>query len=409
MIKVAVIGTGNIALSHLRAYLAFPRRCTVVALVDVLPERAEACRRELGLDQASVYRSHQDLLTREQVDLVSICTPPSTHEEVSVACLHAGVNVLCEKPMAPSLAACDAILSAEERSGAFFSSVAQNRFRDDVVGLKAALDSGLMGPVTHVQVDSAWWRGLSYYDLSWRGTWAQEGGGCTLNHAVHHVDLLLWLLGAPEAVTAVLTNAAHENSEVEDLSVAVLAYRRALATLTSSVVSHGEHQRIVVHGRNASVSLDGEVIAEIAQPNGFPVPGGDVALAQDLRALATSREPLAHTGHEGQVDDVLTALETRRRPSIDGHDGRRTIELISAIYQAGIERRTVDLPLAGVDPYYRPGILTERAPRFFEKSTSVASTSGTITVPGDPRTPAGAPGATAGPTAVLTRSQAADR
>jgi predicted dehydrogenase len=353
-----------------------------VALVDGLPERAQARRAEFGLTGASVHSSHEDLIAAGGVDLVSVCTPPSTHERISVDLLTAGVNVLCEKPMAPSLAACDAVLAAEARSGAFFSSVAQNRFRDDVVRLKAALDSGLAGPVSHVQVDSAWWRGLGYYDLWWRGTWAQEGGGCTLNHAVHHVDLLLWLLGAPRSVTSVLTNAAHENAEVEDLSVAVLAYERALATITSSVVHHGERQQIVVQGRDASVSLAGDVVAEVAQPNGFPAAGGDAELTGRLRALLAAQAPLAHTGHRGQVDDVLSALETGRRPAVDGHDGRRTIELITAVYEAGIERRTVDLPLTGDDPYSLPGTLAERAPRFFAKTASVTDQAGSMSVSG---------------------------
>lgn len=381
MIRVAVVGTGGISAAHLEAYRTFGERCAVVALVDGLPERAEARRREFGL-AARVHSSHEELIAAEDVDLVSVCTPPATHERISVDFLTAGVNVLCEKPMAPSLAACDAILAAERRSGAFFSSVAQNRFRDDVVRLKAALDSGLAGPVSHVQVDSAWWRGLGYYDLSWRGTWAQEGGGCTLNHAVHHVDLLLWLLGAPQSVTAVLTNAAHENAEVEDLSVAVLAYERALATITSSVVHHGERQRIVVQGRDASVALDGEVVAEAAQPNGFPAAGGNAELAGRLRALIAAQAPLAHTGHPGQVDDVLTAIETGRRPAVDGHDGRRTIELITAVYEAGVERRTVDLPLTAEDPYGRPGTLAERAPRFFAKTASVTEQAGSMSVSG---------------------------
>jgi predicted dehydrogenase len=382
MIKVAVIGTGNISPSHIRAYQALRDRCTIVALCDLTPAKAEALQRELGVDGATVYASHAEVIARGDIDLVSVCTPPSTHEQISIDFLDAGVNVLCEKPMAPSLAACDAILAAEARGGAIFSSVAQNRYRDDVVRLKAAVDSGLAGAVSHVAVDSAWWRGLPYYDLWWRGTWEVEGGGCTLNHAVHHVDLLLWLLGAPESVTAVLTNAAHENAEIEDLSVAVLAYQRALATITSSVVHHGERQRIVVQGREASVSLDGEVVAEVTQPNGFPVPGGNTELVAQLEALAAQQGPLPHLGHEGQIDDVLTAIETGGRPAIDGHDGRRTIELITAIYQAGIERRTVDLPLAADDPYYQPGTLTERAPRFYAKSASVRDQSGPISVSG---------------------------
>src|SRR5690606_36302841 len=151
--------------------------------------------------------------------------------------------------MAPSLSACDAMLAAEAESSAMFSSVAQNRYRDDIATLRATLESSLMGPVTSLQIDSAWSRGVRYYDPSWRGTWSSEGGGPTLNHAVHHIDLMLHLFGAPESVSAVLTNAAHENAEVDDLSVAVFSYERALATLVSSVVHHGQDQRFVVQGR----------------------------------------------------------------------------------------------------------------------------------------------------------------
>lgn len=384
MINVAVVGTGNISPSHLRAYLAFPDRCRVVALCDIVPEKAEAVKRELGLDDATVHASHTEVIARGDVDLVSICTPPDTHEGLSVELLRAGVNVLCEKPMAPSLAACDAILAAEADSGAVFSSVAQNRYRDDVATMRAVLESGLLGPITSVQVDSAWWRGLPYYDLWWRGTWAQEGGGCTLNHAVHHVDLLLHLFGAPRSVSAVLTNAAHENAEIEDLSVAVLTYDRALATLTSSVVHHGQDQRFVVHGRDAMVSLPYRAVAEQAQPNGFPVPGGDAELVARLDALAAAQAPLEHTAHRGQVDDVLSALEEGRRPTIDGHDGRRTIELITAIYKSGIERRAVDLPLAADDPLYQRGTLPDVAPHFFEKTTSARDLAGAISVSGTP-------------------------
>ncbi|WP_431908299.1 Gfo/Idh/MocA family protein [Micromonospora carbonacea] len=383
MIKVAIIGAGGISSSHINAYNAFPDRCRITAFVDPSPDAGEEKRRELGPRDARVYRTHEELLAHEKLDLVSVCTPPDTHERISVDCLSARVNVLCEKPMAPSLAACDAILRAESASGATFSSVAQNRFRNDVVRLKTAVDSGLLGRITHVQVDSAWWRGLPYYDLWWRGTWAKEGGGPTLNHAVHHIDLLLWLLGAPAAVTAVLTNAAHENAEVEDLSVAVLQYERALATVSSSVVDHGEHQRILVHGRDASVSLAGDVSAEISQLNGFPEPVGNTALADGLRTLMSDCAPLSHTGHQGQIDDVLGAIEEGRRPAIDGRDGRLTIEVITAIYKAGIEHQTVDLPLPADDPYCQSGTVAERAPRFFAKAAAVRHQSGSISVPGE--------------------------
>jgi predicted dehydrogenase len=384
MLTIAVVGTGNISRAHLDAYATFPDRCRVVALCDIVPGKAERVRQEVGLgDDVLVVESHRDLLDRD-VDLVSVCTPPSTHAEITADLLRAGSHVLCEKPMAPSLTECDAMLAAERESGRLLSVVAQNRFRDDIATLKEVVESGLVGALAHVRVDSSWWRGVPYYDLAWRGTWDSEGGGPTLNHAIHHIDLLVWMLGTPRAVAAMMTNAWHDNAEVEDLSVALLEYERAIAQLTSSVVHHGEEQAIVVQGRDASVAQPWAVRAETTQPNGFPVPGGDVDLTARLDSLAAAHVPLTHQGHRGQVGDVLAAVETGGRPSVDGAAGRRTVEVVTAIYQAAIERRTVDLPIPAGSPYATGEGVRSRAPRYFPKARSVAELDGTITLGSSP-------------------------
>ncbi|MFE6968375.1 Gfo/Idh/MocA family protein [Isoptericola sp. NPDC057653] len=384
MLTIGIVGTGGIARAHVAGYQRFGDECEIVALCDPAPGRAEAMRAELGLEGARVYEDAAEMLAAEQrigrLDLVSVATPPSTHAALSVAALEAGVDVLVEKPMAPSLEECDAMIAAAEKHGRLLSVVAQNRFRDDIATLKEVLDSGLAGPVTHAQVSSAWWRGTEYYDLWWRGTWESEGGGCTLNHAIHHLDMTLWMLGSPKAVTSVLTNAAHENAEVEDLSVSVLQYDRALAEVTASVVSHGEEQAIVVQGRDARVSQPWKVVAETANPAGFPTKEGDAERVAAIEAVAAAHRPLEHTGHAGQIGDMLAAVRERRRPAVTGEDGRRAIELVTAIYEAGVERRTVDLPLSADDPYYRTGTLVERAPHFFSKTASVGELPGKIIV-----------------------------
>jgi len=379
LLKVGIIGAGGISRAHLDGYVAFTDRCEVVALSDVSLAKAVERRDEYRLTGARVYDDPAEMLAAEDLDLVSITTPPSTHARLAMDALAAGVNVLVEKPMAPSLEECDAMLAAQRASGKLLSVVAQNRFRDEMATLKEVLESGLAGPVSHVQVNSAWSRGLAYYDLWWRGTWASEGGGCTLNHAIHHIDLTLWLLGRPRAVTAVLANTQHENSEVEDLSVAVLAYDRALAELTSSVVHHGEERAIVVQARDARISQPWRAVADLHQPNGFPE-GPNTELVARLDALAAAHQPLRHTDHTGQVGDVLTALETGRPPAIGGEDGRDAIEVVTAIYESAIERRTVSLPLAPDDPYYRSGTLVDRAPRFYTKTASVRDQDGVVTL-----------------------------
>lgn len=379
MLKVGLIGAGGISRAHLEGYLTFPERCEVVALSDTEPGRASERRDEFGLGSARVYEDVDAMLAAEELDLVSITTPPSAHAPNAIAALQAGAHVLVEKPMAPSLEDCDRMIAAQRASGRILGVVAQNRFRDDMATLKEALDSGLIGPVSHVAVNSAWSRSLPYYDLWWRGTWASEGGGCTLNHAIHHLDLTLWLLGRPKAVTAVLANAQHDNAEVEDLSVAILAYERALAEVTSSVDHHGEEQYIVIQGRHARISQPWKAVADSFAPNGFPSGSNDELVAQ-LDAIAIGHAPLSHTGHTAQIGDFLAAVEEGREPAITSADGRNAIELVTAIYESGVEHRTVTFPLQPDDPYYRAGTVAARAPRFYEKRASVREQAGEIVV-----------------------------
>jgi predicted dehydrogenase len=223
--------------------------------------------------------------------VVDVCTPPYVHAGISIDALHAGKHVLCEKPMAASLEECDAMIAAQKASGKILSVIAQNRFTDAFWRLKTVVDSGLAGKICHAQVDSFWWRGHCYYDLWWRGTWQKEGGGCTLNHAVHHIDAIQWMLGFPTEVVAMMTNVAHDNAEVEDLSAAIFKYPHgALTQLTASVVHHGEDQKIVIQGEKARISAPWQVHASQSADNGFPQTENNGELEQGLTRFFTLRQ-----------------------------------------------------------------------------------------------------------------------
>lgn len=371
MIRVAVIGTGAISDAHIGAYSQFADRCRIVALCDIASEKAEEKKRKFALDCA-VTGDCDELLSRGDIDLVSVCTPPFTHAEIAINALRAGKHVLVEKPMASSLAECDRMNEAAAASGKILSVVSQNRFGDAAMKLKRVLESGLVGRILHAQVDSFWWRGYSYYDLWWRGTWEKEGGGCTLNHAVHHIDLFQWMMGMPDQVTAVMRNTAHDNAEVEDLSVAILSYPRAIAQVTSSVVHHGQEQQLVFQGEKARVSMPWRATASLAQENGFPVVHAE--LEREIEAFASGIPPLRHVGHKGQIDDVLTAIESGTgRVLVTGHEGRKTLEIINAIYESAATGATVELPLRPDSPFFtREGIMAH-APRFYPKKNAIAA------------------------------------
>jgi UDP-N-acetyl-2-amino-2-deoxyglucuronate dehydrogenase len=387
LIRVAIVGTGGIASSHAKALLAFKERCTIAALVDIVPRKAKDFGKSHDLS-ARDYLSHAEALKREDLDLVCICTPPFCHSEIAADCLRAGKHVILEKPMAASLEECDRLVELARMSGRVFSPVAQNRFRTPVVRLKKILESGLIGKVVHAQVDSHWWRGHSYYDLWWRGTWEKEGGGCTLNHAVHHIDMLLWMKGMPDTVTAVMANTSHDNAEVEDLSITILKYADgSLAQITSSVVHHGEEQQLIFQGMDARISAPFRVAASLSKENGFP--DRNPELEKRIEAFHDGIPEVRFEAHTGQIDDVLTAIETGSRPLIQVEDGRNTLQLISAIYASASTGRPVALPLKPGDPFYTAAGVRENAVHFFEKTASKqALAAGPITLGSDYAKPA---------------------
>lgn len=369
MIRVAIVGTGVIAGAHLDAYTAFAERCQIVAMSDIYEEKAEQRKKQYQLS-CDIVSDYHDLLERDDIDVVSVCTPPFTHADIAVDFLNAGKHVLVEKPMASSLIECDRMNEAMEKSGKILSIISQNRFYDPVMRLKQLLSKDLIGKVLHAQVDSFWWRGYSYYDLWWRGTWEKEGGGPTLNHAVHHIDMFHWLMGMPNQVQAVMSNTAHHNAEVEDLSIALFKYDDgALAQITSSVVHHGEEQQIILQGERARISTPWKAYASTSKQNGFPE--RNTELEQKLQSFYESVEDLKYTGHKGQIDNVLNAVETGGKVLIDGYAGRNTLELITAIYQAATEGKAVTLPLQADSPFYTKEGIMANAPRFYEKKNSV--------------------------------------
>ncbi|GFR37611.1 oxidoreductase [Insulibacter thermoxylanivorax] len=357
MLKVAVIGAGIISCAHVEGYLRFPDRCKIVAVCDIFEQEAKRLIAQYKLKDAISCVDYKALIDMD-IDLVSICTPTYTHAAIAAEMLRSGKHVLVEEPMAASLEECDAMITAAEESGKILSVVAQHRFRTPIMRLKSVLNSGMIGKVVHAQVDSLWWRGYCYYELWWRGAWEKEGGGSTLTHSSHHIDLLLWMMGKPLDVQAVMANTAHDNAEVEDLSITILRFPNgSLGQLTSSLVHHGEAQRMIFQGTEACIAEPWQVSATISKPNGLPERHPE--LEQRLNAYYESLPSLPYELHTGQIDDVLRAIEQGTRVLVDGESGKATMQLITAVYKSASLGTRVTLPLSADDPFYtRKGLLS---------------------------------------------------
>lgn len=367
MINVAIVGTGSISGSHIRAYLNFPEKCKLKVFVSRKLDNAIAKAKEFGLE-IEVVESYEEILNREDIHLVSICTPPYTHADMAIDFLKSKKHIIIEKPMALSLEECDAMIKAAKDNNRILSVVAQNRYTDSISKLKQTIDSKLIGDIFHAQVDAYSWRGSNYYDLWWRGTWEKEGGGATINQGIHHIDLLNWIMGLPDEVTAVMANSAHKNCEMEDISISMLKYKNgALGQITASVIHHGEERQMIFQGSGGRISSPWRVYSSKSRGNGFPEE--DKEKEREIQLFYDAIPDLAYSKHEGQIFNVLSAIEQDTKPEVDGIDGRNAIEVVTAIYKSASTGKSIKLPILKKDPYYTLEGILKSVPYFHKKVT----------------------------------------
>ncbi|OIV35866.1 oxidoreductase [Mangrovactinospora gilvigrisea] len=355
-LRAAIVGTGGIAKSHLRALRSHADRVELVAAVDINGDAAEAFCAAAG-GTATPYTDLDAMLAAERPDLVSICTPPTLHADQTATALRAGAWVLCEKPPCPSLAEYDAITAAEGaentdepgRAGPFASIVFQHRFGSGAVHVRRLLAEGALGRPLVAHCQTTWYRDTAYYAVPWRGRWATEGGGPAMGHGIHQNDLLLDLLGPWETVNAMAGRLVHD-VETEDVSTALVRFRGgALATVVNSVLSPDEVSRIRIDCELATVELVHLYGHSNANWTITPAPGVPAEQAAAWRNFGAD----VPSGHGPQLGELLDAMAAGRRPRASGPDGRTSLEFTTALYKSAFTGRPVTSGSIGADdPYY---------------------------------------------------------
>jgi UDP-N-acetyl-2-amino-2-deoxyglucuronate dehydrogenase len=346
-IGFAIIGTGMISRFHARA-IAEVRGAKLVACYNRTAEKATIFGAE---HNCQPYDSLDALLANDKVDAVAITTASGAHMEPAIAAARTGKHVIIEKPLEITLKRCDQIINECAKHGVKLSTVFQSRFHDSSLKMKQAVDSGRFGTLTLGDAYVKWWRSQEYYDSgAWRGTWRLDGGGALMNQAIHTVDLLTWLMGPVEKVQAFTATLAHKRIEVEDVATATLTFANgALGVIEASTgVYPGYLKRIELHGTRGSAILEEEDIkswkfAEKAR--------GDEAILNAMKKKKSSgggaADPAAigHHGHARQFQDFVKAINNDTAPAIDGHEARKSVEIILAIYKSAASGRAVKLPL----------------------------------------------------------------
>jgi len=342
-----IIGCGMIANFHARA-IGDLNGAQLVACYDAVESNAGRFAEQQG---CRAYTHLRKMLADEQVQVVTIGTPSGAHMEPAVAAARAGKHVIVEKPLEITLKRCDKIIHAAQQQGVVLSTIFPSRFHQSAQRIKQAIEQNRFGRLTVGDAYVKWYRTQQYYDSgAWRGTWRLDGGGALMNQAVHSVDLLTWLLGPVASVTAMTGRLAHERIAVEDVAVAAVRFANgALGVIEASTASYpGFLKRIEIHGSEGTAILEEEDLKVWAFAREQE---GDAELRQQMAGRtqtgggAADPAAIGHHGHAAQFQDVLTAIQSGRAPLVDGPEGRRSVEIILAIYKSAETGRPVQLPL----------------------------------------------------------------
>lgn len=349
-LRVAVVGTGSIADAHLYAYSKVPERAQAVLVSDVAVERAERAAERWKVPQTC--GDYREVLARDDIDAVSICTPPFLHAEIAAACLRSGKHVLCEKPVAATLSELNAIEAARKESGKVFSGVFQWRFGRGARQMRMLIDERRFGKLTLGVAETLWFRDHPYYDdVAWRGTWAQECGGVTVSQAIHAIDCLVWFLGEPVSVFA-QGGTFRAKIEVDDTTVAVIRFANgAIGQVTSTVNAMGpERTRLELYGSEMSAAGGGEAYDTTKDLFTLSTPAG---VSAELAAESEERTPVGPSMlHRPAVADFLDAIEAGREPLAGVPACRTALGVTTAIYKSAMTGEVVTLPIAADDAWY---------------------------------------------------------
>lgn len=339
-VRFAVIGCGRIAPKHAESIVALPE-AELVAVCDIVPEKAQAFAEKYG---AKPYTSYEEMLAKEDIEVVTIATPSDLHAPIGIAAAKSGRHVMVEKPMAMTLKSADELIKTCKDNGVKLEVIHQNRFNKSVKLMRKALEDGRFGKLTHGQATVRWNRDDNYYaQASWRGTKLQDGG-VLMNQSIHNIDLLQWTFGPVESIFGYTTTAMRK-IEMEDVGGAVIKFKSGaigLIEAASTIYPKNIEETLNVFGSTGSVIIGGIAVNRIET---WEFPESEEEKKQIFASQESDPPTVYGFGHREVISDMIQAIREDRTPAIPGEEGRKALEIILAIYKCQQTKEPVVFPL----------------------------------------------------------------
>ena len=320
-------------------------------LVAVSSRKAENSQRLVDRYSIQAYSDYNEMLNRDDIDIVCVCTPSGAHMEPAVAAAEAGKHVIIEKPLEITLERCDAIIESCEKANVRLCAIFNSRFSDASQLVKDTVSSGRLGQLTLGDAYVKWYRSQDYYDSGdWRGTMELDGGGALMNQSIHAIDFLQYVMGPVESIQAFTDTLAHKRIDVEDVAVAALRFKNgALGVVEgTTAVYPGSLKKFEFSGTKGTIVLEEEDIItwefEEEEPEDAEIKKQFTEKKSGGGGPAAPRA-INHDNHRRQMINLIQSIENNIPHLVDGREGRKAVEIILAIYQSSKAGKTVHLPL----------------------------------------------------------------
>ncbi|MBN2857352.1 MAG: Gfo/Idh/MocA family oxidoreductase [Candidatus Delongbacteria bacterium] len=339
--RFGLVGCGRISSKHIDAINSIPN-AKLTAVCDINEDRARTVSGKAGLDK--YYLSYDEMLRNEEIDIVNILTPSGMHPEHTIDIVKKyKKHIIVEKPMALKLSDADAMIRICDLNSVRLFVVKQNRYNLPVARLRQAVENGEFGKIFMGSVRVRWSRDQKYYDQDeWRGTWKLDGG-VLANQASHHIDLLEWMLGTPVSVMA-KTETYMSDIEVDDTAAAIIKFENGamgIIEATTATRPSDLEGSLSILGEKGSVVIGGFAVNKMETWNfaGMNDEERDLLIAE----YAENPPNVYGFGHIRYIEHVLDSIENNKQALVDGLEGRKSLELINAIYESAETGREVDL------------------------------------------------------------------
>ena len=338
MLRFGLVGCGRIGIRHARL-LKEIEKAKLVAVCDIDEKKAKNFSNKFKIPY---YTDYIKMVKSERLDVINICTPSGLHFKHTIDIAPFVQNIIVEKPIALTVADADKMIEICDLKKTRLFVVKQNRFNLPIIKLHEAIDQKRFGNIYLVTVRVHWRRTQEYYDMDdWHGTLAMDGGVLT-NQASHHIDMLQWILGPIKSVSAMTDTFLH-NIEVEDTGVAILRARSgALGIIEATTNTSPEDLEgsVNVYGSKGTVEIGGFAMNRIVTWKFDKMRESDNDV---IEKYSENPADVYGFGHRAYLKNVIENIENNRSPFIDGIEGRKTVEIIQAIYKSAEAGKQVNL------------------------------------------------------------------